>query len=303
MSSATLLGIDWGSTHRRAYWLDAQGRLISQQHDDQGLLAAQGRFAALLTSLVDSGPPLDRDAQVLMSGAVGSAQGWVEVPYLDAPRRLADWARNAQRIDAPLPQPVSIVPGCRWRDAHGTPDVMRGEEMQLLGAVQLAAAPGQTRWFCLPGTHGKWVRVEDDRITALHSYLTGELFALLTQHGMLAPLTQDQRFDEQAFHRGVQAAGESVLSNALFRCRAQVVAGDMPAQQARSFLSGVLIGAEWHDMTRRFAVASPQIGLVAAPALAQLHRLAAQAFGAQPQTIDPDHAYLAALRVFAAART
>lgn len=298
MSSATLLGVDWGSTHRRAYWLDAQGTLLAKRHDDQGLLASQGRFAESLRSLAASGPPLASDARVLLSGAVGSAQGWVEVPYLDAPRTLADWARSAQRIDAGLPQPVYIVPGCRWRDAHGTPDVMRGEETQLIGAVRLGAAHTESRWYSLPGTHGKWVLVDAGRITALHSYLTGELFALLTEHGMLAPLTREQIFDDGAFCGGVAAAGESVLSHALFRCRAQVVSGDMPARQARSFLSGLLIGAEWHDMKLRWAGDLPQVWLVAASPLAQLHARAAQLFGIPLHCIDPDQAYVAALQAF-----
>ena len=276
-----LVGIDWGTTHRRAEWLGEGGELLAQAHDGLGVLAAQGRFAESLAELLRQGPPAD-DAAIVMAGAIGSASGWQEVPYLDATVPLVELGRRLVPLEgAPG---CFIVPGVRWRDGQGDVDVMRGEETQLLGALRLLGAQADG-WYLLPGTHSKWVRLQGGVVTALRSYLSGELFALLGAGGTLAPLMQGDGFDDEAFDRAVDGLGDEALSHALFGARARVVTGAMPAASARAFVSGLLIGAEWRDALRPPRVAAP-LRIVGEPSLARLHERCARRFGVATQVLD-----------------
>ena len=317
-----LLGIDWGTSNRRAWWLSPRGDVLAEHSDDQGLLAMQGRFAESLQALLPAGPPWREGGTVLMSGMVGAASGWQEVPYIDAALPLTELARHLQPVAAAGPRSF-IVPGLCFSGADGTVDVMRGEETQLLGALALGHGDG---WYVLPGTHSKWVRLADSRVVDLATYMTGELFALLTQHGTLSSVTrhavaqagqatrsntqpnappnappntqqntqQNTQESPQAFARGVTAAARSGLSNALFGCRAQVVAGRMPAGEAREYLSGLLIGAEWHDVVRRAGQAPHRITLIGSAQLAARYAGVAEAAGCHITTLDARSVQLAA---------
>ncbi|MDH5540408.1 MAG: 2-dehydro-3-deoxygalactonokinase [Rhizobacter sp.] len=295
-----LLGIDWGTSNRRAWWLGRDGAVLAEHSDAQGLLASQGRFEAAFDALLKAGPALPPATPVLMSGMVGAASGWVEAPYLAASEPLTQLARRLCAVPAAGPR-CFIVPGICFTGADGRVDVMRGEETQLLGALALGHGDG---WYLLPGTHSKWVQLLEGRVADLATYMTGELFALLTSHGTLASVAgpRDTNDDEQpqAFARGVAAAARSGLSNALFGCRAQVVAGRMPAGEARSHLSGLLIGAEWHDVVRRAGRAPQQVTVIGAAALAARHALVAEALGCRITTLDSRSVQLAALQALRA---
>ena len=132
----TLLGIDWGTSNRRAWWLSDGADVLAEHHDDQGLLAAQGRFPQALNALLKAGPPLADGGTILMAGMVGAASGWQEAPYMDAALPLAQLAEHLQAVAAAGPR-CFIVPGVCFSAPDGTVDVMRGEETQLLGALAL----------------------------------------------------------------------------------------------------------------------------------------------------------------------
>src|SRR5256885_2988222 len=151
---AAIVGIDWGTTNRRMWALDAAARPVREAEDAAGMLASRGRFAdALAEALVHIGP-LASGARVLLSGMVGSAQGWHEVPYVDSSVPLETLREHLFVVpDAPGSIDCRIVPGLRWRGDDGTVDVMRGEETQLLGLVALGHRDGR---FMHPGTHSKW---------------------------------------------------------------------------------------------------------------------------------------------------
>ncbi len=307
-----LLGIDWGTSNRRAWWLNARGDVLAEHSDEQGLLATQGRFAESLQALLQAGPLWPEGGTVLMSGMVGAASGWQEVPYMDAALPLTELARHLQPVAAAGPRSF-IVPGLCFSGPDGTVDVMRGEETQLLGAMALGHGDG---WYVLPGTHSKWVLLEGSRVVDLATYMTGELFALLTQHGTLSSVTRhavaqagqsartntQQKTQEspQAFARGVAAAARSGLSNALFGCRAQVVTGRMPAGEAREYLSGVLIGAEWHDVVRRAGQAPHRIALIGSAQLAARYARVAESAGCHITTLDARSVQLAAFAALSA---
>ncbi len=289
------VAIDWGTTHRRAYALNAAGRCLSEHADADGALACKGRFPeALATGLQAMGIAPQR---VLMSGMVGSALGWQEVPYVNGDVPLTDLAQHLSEVPAPPNSPRQwIVPGYCVRDAFGQPDVMRGEETQLLGAVTLGHADG---WFVLPGTHSKWVQLQRGQVRQLRTYMTGELFNLLGQHGTLAAAigTNAQDWDATAFSDGVKAAANGALSHALFGTRARVVTGDMPGSQTKAYLSGLLIGTELHDVLRSDEASSHPVSfkLIGSPDLATHYEAAGALLGLRFDVLDARAAFVAAM--------
>ncbi|MBP6901408.1 MAG: 2-dehydro-3-deoxygalactonokinase [Burkholderiaceae bacterium] len=296
------VGIDWGTTHRRA-WYFIDGRLQARHADDLGLLRAAPDFAGALQTLLQALGAPER-SRVVMAGMVGSASGWQEVPYLPAGRPLADWARALQPLQG-APH-CAIVPGCIWHGGQGDVDVMRGEETQLLGAWAL---DGRDGWAVLPGTHSKWVQVQDGAVRRLHTHLSGELHALLSAQGTLAPLladgvaAADPLQHAEAFAAGVAAAGRAALGRALFGLRARVVSGALPRQQAGAYLSGVLLGAEWREALELGLAAGSQapLRLIGSPALVRLHAAVAAQHGVAVQALDIEAVQCAAWQALGAA--
>ncbi len=282
----TLLGIDWGSSNRRAYLIERDGRLLRQHADGQGLLAVGGQFAASLEQL-RAGMGVDPSVPVVMSGMVGSAGGWQEVPYLDIAEPLG---HLPARLVAVRGHPhCHIVPG--YRSSTPSVDVMRGEETQLLGAVTLGVRDG---WVVLPGTHSKWVLLRDGRIERLSTFMTGELFAMLGNSGTLATIMESGHESPAAFSAGLaEARRGDPLTHSLFGVRARVVTQAMPAADARSFVSGLLIGSEFVAAQGRDTV-----HLIASHALSARYAQAANSFGLQAKVLDPDQVYLSALEQF-----
>lgn len=287
-NASTLLGVDWGTSNRRAYLIERGGRVLAQHNDDQGLLAVGGKFEASLASLrqalnIGTGVP------AVLSGMVGSAAGWQEVPYLDASVPLARLPANLVPVNGH--PDCRIVPGYVAR-GHGV-DVMRGEETQLLGALALGLGDG---WVVLPGTHSKWVRLQDGKVAQLATYMTGELFAMLAAGGTLSALMAQGGIDNAAFSAGLdQAQLGKPLSHTLFGVRARVVTGTMKADQASSWVSGLLIGTEF--CTAREQLDS-SISIIASASLSARYASAAAHFGMRARVLDPDQVYLAALGRF-----
>lgn len=293
--SAPLLGVDWGTTNRRAYLIDPDGGIARLHADDQGILAVKGGFEASLQSLLDTLGL--RSADVLMSGMVGSRNGWCEVPYLSTDRPLQDLGAAMMRIDTSLPGvSVRIAPGYQSTDDAGMPDVMRGEETQIFGALVSGAPEG---WFVHPGTHCKWIHVQRGRVTHLLTFMTGELYALMSERGTLAALMQHNEQDApEAFRQGLDAAGSGPFTHRAFSCRALVVTDRMPASHAASWLSGLLIGSELVEIRRRRQVEGV-VQVVGSPELAARYASALQHFGLQARCWQPDDIYAAAIRAMA----
>jgi 2-dehydro-3-deoxygalactonokinase len=294
-SAIAVVGVDWGTTHRRAYGLNLSGQCVAEYADDDGALACKGRFPQALQALLHS-----LQAQphaVILSGMVGSALGWQVVPYVDGAVALPELSQHLMPVETPGPTPsVAIVPGYCVRNAAGVPDVMRGEETQLLGAHCLGHSDG---WFVLPGTHSKWVQLQHGRVVQLRTYMTGELFDLLGRHGTLAAAagSAEAAWDGAAFAQGVQVAqAGGALSHHLFGCRARVVSGDMQPADSRAYLSGLLIGTELHDVLKDepgFA-SHAAFQLIGSPALARLYQSAAAILGLQFKVLDARAAFIAA---------
>lgn len=239
-----LIGLDWGTSSLRAMRFGEDGRVCEERHRPWGIRhLPQGGFATALIGICDDWPALP----LLAAGMVGSRQGWCEAPYVDAPADAAALAAACIRIDTDDGRTLAVVPGVR--DASG-PDLMRGEETQIVGALALRPELGARSDWLLPGTHSKWVQVRDGRIAHLHTAMTGELFAVLRTHSILgAGLDADAApgRDDAAFDAGVQAARESGAAGAfarLFSVRAQMLEGHLPAASVPDYLSGLLIGED-----------------------------------------------------------
>ncbi|HYD80132.1 MAG TPA: 2-dehydro-3-deoxygalactonokinase [Paucimonas sp.] len=297
----TVLGIDWGTTNRRVYLLDADGRLERRIEDGEGILKVGPDGCA--ASLLDLLQALELgEADVIMSGMVGSRNGWRQVPYLDKEQPLLRLSEALVEIEAPRAGVrCRIVPGYCAVDACGTPDVMRGEETQILGTLASGAGGG---WFLLPGTHSKWVFVEDGRVREIITFMTGELFSLLSTQGTLAALVREKEHVPEAFDAGLKVAQRSGFTHAAFGCRALVVTDTMPEAQASSYLSGLLIGAEFAGV-RQKAGADPRgpVHIVGSPQLTARYVEALQFFDIQSRVWQPDEVYVAALRRLAAIQT
>lgn len=291
------VAIDWGTTNRRGYLLDDQGRCVREAADAQGMLAARGRFPEALRAMCVAldAPP---DSSVLLSGMVGAAQGWVHAPYLSTDIALDRLGDHLTTVDVSDGAAVHLVPGMRFTDGVRI-DVMRGEETQLFGAVAGGVRSG---WFVLPGTHSKWVQVVDGRIAEFWTFMTGEMYELVLAHGTLASLGQAREFTDDAFEAGVAASNVEPVMQALFGCRAQVVGGALRAARVAARVSGVLIGAEFTAMAAR--VRKPPQGseegshgvlhVIGSPALSTYYARAARWHGLACDHLDAREVYLKA---------
>jgi 2-dehydro-3-deoxygalactonokinase len=233
----------------------------------------------------------------VICGMAGSTLGWVEVPYSDCPADAASLAAGLYWIAGQDP-PVAIVPGLRGPGVDGGPDVMRGEETQVIGWLAQDPRRQEGRHvLCHPGTHAKWVLVEDGRVARFVTAMTGELFAVLTRHSVLR--CEEGPEDSHAFAQGLETAGDgSALAARLFTARARVVGGGgLKPEAVRSFLSGVLIGSEVASTPALLGAGSPSpIALIGDAKLCDAYATAMTYCGLPSQVFDGEAAVLAGLK-------
>jgi 2-dehydro-3-deoxygalactonokinase len=241
-----LIALDWGTTTLRAYLLGDQGAVLERRAEALGILRVPERdFGAVFRTITSEWRARYPALPAIASGMIGSIQGWVEAPYASLPADVDSVARALTTVpDAGL----RIVPGLAQRG--GAPDVMRGEETQLFGAMAESQAPLSGGGIAvLPGTHSKWARISHGRVEGFTTYMTGELFAVLSRHsilGRLASAGSETVEPDAAFLRGVRHARDVTggLASLVFSARSAVLVGDLPAGDSLEYLSGVLIGDE-----------------------------------------------------------
>lgn len=278
------IAVDWGTTNRRAYRTDQRSSCVSVWEDDCGVLAvAPGGFPA---AVEDIRAHLG-DLPLLLAGMVGSTRGWIEAPYVQCPAHLGDLARKLCWVDSGR---VAIVPGLSI-SGDGQADVMRGEEVQVFGALAADLIP-PTCIVCHPGTHNKWVTVQDGMITAFRTVMTGEIFNLLREGGILAEMLTAEVTRGDAFGAGVRRGlAAPVLTAELFSIRARVLLGEMPQESAASFTSGLLVGL---DLSVGLALAAgSDIFIMGRPELTGLYAEGAAEAGQTVREIDGATAFLA----------
>lgn len=288
-----MIAVDWGSTHVRAYLLDAGGAIRERKFAAAGaMLIDSGQFAAALEELIR--PWIERgEGPILMSGMVGSREGWMEVPYVSCPASLEDVAHGVARVQWGDGRCAFIVPGVSCVGASGVPDVMRGEETQALGTIP--ALPSGPVSLCLPGTHSKHLNLHDGVLQGFMTYMTGELYSVMRRHSILGRSMDMARcdIDPTAFRAGVErACGPGELSHHLFGVRTRVLSGEVKFGDADSYLSGILIG---HEI--RAAQPDHPIFIIGSGSLGRLYMQAFEQRGIHASLVDSDVAATGLYRI------
>ncbi len=297
MQRAPFIAGDWGTTHLRLALCDAEGVAL-ESRSGPGAAESAGQFAAIFGSLTADWDSQHGNLPAVLCGMVGSSLGWVQAPYLPCPARPEQIAAACTAIeDTPR---IHVVPGLSCRNRFGAPDVLRGEETQLLGALtlveELRTGP---QLACLPGTHTKWVVLQDGQVHDFFTAPTGELFAVLRDHSVLVRHSRET-FETEAFQKGlasVAAQPTTQILHRLFECRSRPLSSEWPATSASAYLSGLLIGSDVHGALRVLssAFAPRNVVLVGAPQLTQLYASACAAIGLDTRQLDGATASLAGL--------
>jgi len=303
-----VIAVDWGTSSFRAYALGPDGATQDHRASESGILrVAGGDFATAFRQQIGDWLDERPDALVVMSGMIGSRQGWMEVPYCPCPCDLSMLAAGLKRLDWPDSAhwpgvEVWVVPGLSAETAPGLPDVMRGEEMQIFGALPdlSAEGSGERAVVCLPGTHSKWASVAGGAVTGFATYMTGEVYDVLQGHSILGRLmTAEPAAADAWFEQGVALGAEGALLRVLFSARSRVLSGTLPESAVRSYLSGLLIGHEVSAALCDLEYPPAQIALLGAPALEALYEVALRNLGCDVKRLDAE---VAAQGLFQVAR-
>jgi 2-dehydro-3-deoxygalactonokinase len=279
--SAPFLAVDWGTTNRRVFLIE-DGQVTRTERDDQGVTAVTDFAGSVADIRARFG-----DLPMVLAGMVGSNIGWRIAPYVSAPAGIEELVANLLRID----DRTAIVPGVSTL-AGGRPDVMRGEEVQLLGAVAAGLVPADAL-LAQPGTHCKWVEMRDGRIADFTTAMTGELFALLRNHGLLAAQLGGDVSVNTAFLDGVAEAKRRDLAASLFGIRAAKLLGVRDDADAASYASGLMIGS---DVVARLSGGThAHVHLLSGLELGELYVAAIEANGAAATLIDSHAAFVAGI--------
>ena len=278
------IAADWGTTNRRAYRIGASGEPEAEFEDDKGILSVPaGGFGAAVAEIRQR----LGDWPLLLAGMVGSNRGWIEAPYVASPAGIEDIAAH---LVWPEEKRTAIVPGVSLLDGEDA-DVMRGEEVQVLGALATGEV-GRDALVCHPGTHNKWVRVARGQIQRFTTVMTGELFNLLKQHSILSGMIGGKVEPGVAFERGVLRGLEGTIVTAeLFKVRARVLLGQSPEAEAPSFASGLLIGADLRAGLE--GTSDEEVIVMGRPELTALYAEALRIAGRRSREMDGERAFIA----------
>jgi len=275
------LAVDWGTTNRRTFLIE-DGRIAHTERDDLGVTSTPDFAAEVAAIRRRLG-----DLPMLLAGMAGSNIGWRMAPYIPVPAGISDVAKAVLAID----DRTMIVPGLSVM-ADGRPDVMRGEEVQLLGAAIAGLVPDGAL-LVQPGTHSKWAEVKGERVTGFVTAMTGELFALLRAHGLLAAQLGGEVKLGDAFRAGLEEGRRRDLTATLFGIRAAKMLGLRDDADAASYASGVLIGND--VAVRLHQSAYDTVHILADPALGSLYGAAIEAQGRAARVVDSQLAFVAGI--------
>lgn len=282
--SEGFIAVDWGTTNRRAWRIGADGRQGEEFEDPKGILSVPpGGFPAAVAEIRERLGNLP----MLMGGMVGSNRGWIEAPYVPCPASAGELAAHIIWAE---PERTAIVPGLSFLNDRRA-DVMRGEEVQMFGALAAGLVAADTL-VCHPGTHNKWVTIESGRVTRFRTVMTGEMFSLLKGHSILSDLLQAPVEAGEAFEEGVQhGLSDEDLTAELFSVRARVLLDRAAREDAAAYTSGLLIGTDLRTGLRH--ASEGEIVVMGRPELTALYSAALKAAGWATTQVDGEEAFLA----------
>lgn len=283
------VGVDWGSSRLRAYRI-AEDTVLGRRESDEGILSIEdGNFAPVLDRLLDGWP----ETRVLLSGMITSRSGWRETGYADCPAGL-DGIVAGQIHETVGGRDLHFLPGVAQGADGRAADVMRGEEVQILGLPDDRAP----RLVVLPGTHSKWASVEAGTITGFRTFMTGEIFDLVRNHSLAGRVAEGSADDPAAFARGVAQGAEGGTPIAdLFSVRPAVLRGTLPPAAVDAFLSGLLIGNEIREAGAILGTGGGAATILGTPALARRYAAALDLLGRPSRLAPTDAAPVAFARI------
>ncbi|OWV64796.1 2-dehydro-3-deoxygalactonokinase [Rhizobium sp. R339] len=289
MTNPAYVSVDWGTSSFRLWLIGRDGSILAERRSGEGMTsAAKTGFSTVLSGHL-AAVEAPASLPVIVCGMAGAKQGWFEAGYIDVPASLASILTGAVSVPGES-RDIRILPGLAQRDA-ARPDVMRGEETQLLGALGRASVGAQA--VCMPGTHSKWVHVNDGKVTGFSTFMTGELFDAISKHTILSHAVsgaEEQPADAAAFEAAVSTAfaQPALASNMLFAARSGQLLHGISAAAAQARLSGTLIGLEIAGALQDAANSS--ITLVASGRLQALYEQAFRTLSLDFTAIDADAA-------------
>ena len=276
-----LIGLDWGISSFRAYLMDDSFKVMDTIASQSGIMHVGERtFEEVLLQSIGSWLNRHPDVPILACGMISSAQGWIEAPYVSCPAGPAELVAHLCSVMTKTGKKIWFVPGVMRRAEDRTPDVMRGEETQIFGAV--GNRSGRCS-FILPGTHSKWALVENGLLVWFATFMTGELFSILCRYSILGRLMEDGPHDDDAFLMGLESSaggkkGQLGLMNKLFSVRSRGLFEEIPRAGLKSYLSGMLIGSEVAEAIQHLKDKS-QMQLIGEPGLLRRYEKALDFFG------------------------
>jgi len=293
VSEPVLIGVDWGTSSLRAFLIDAQGTILDNLETPDGIMRINNNdFEGVLVQLLG---PWPKTIPILASGMITSRNGWLETPYLTLPVGPAELASSLVPLHTASGLQLHFVTGVT-SNHNGAPDVIRGEETQIAGAVESGL---RDSLFVMPGTHSKWITMQNGRIEDFATYMSGEVFAALRNHTILGALMKDSDFSEKGFTQGVAAGFDSgpQLLHSLFKVRTLPLFELIDEEDVADYLSGILIGAEINGATDHTTTKEPLV-IVGGDDLAKRYAIALEVLGLKSQRTTED---IAALGHFAIA--
>jgi 2-dehydro-3-deoxygalactonokinase len=300
-SQSLRIVLDWGTTSFRALLVDAEGHVIARTESEEGIQSVpNGDFAGVLQRALVPWRQAHGPLPIYAAGMIGSRNGWVEMPYVSVPADAAALAAQVRRLALPDGGTISFVPGLNDPTAYPYPDVMRGEETQLVGF-----GLGEDRTVVLPGTHAKWARIEGGAIRRFQTFVTGEIFGTLAKHSFLAKVARKPETpDWAAFARGVAVVCDGpppgALLSHLFAVRTGWLAGRVDPTEMTDMLSGIVVASEFQEARALGWFAEGEaVAVVGDDDLVEVYRRTGEAFGLRITVGDEDCAVRGCLAIAA----
>ncbi|MDO6693894.1 2-dehydro-3-deoxygalactonokinase [Aliiglaciecola sp. 3_MG-2023] len=301
-NTSNYLIVDWGTSNLRIFLMSHDDQLIKKTESAMGLLRVENAdFAAALEKILSPWLLNFKKLPVFMAGMVGSVNGWHSVDYVETYVNVAKLSQRSFHFELPWLAPATIISGVLHVDkSKKTKDVMRGEEVQVFGLVEKYYSDifvkelnnntyASNLNIILPGTHSKHVKVVNKTITELSSFMTGELFSVISQHTILGKDLPPQQFNTDAFDLGVREGQTTQLTQMLFQTRTHKLFNSIGATYIKSYLSGLLIGNELQLVKKQHTF------LIGSPNLCSKYQLACEALAIPVTIVDGDDCFLAGM--------
>ncbi len=290
---ASMIGLDWGTSTLRAFLIGADGTVLERRAAEAGILAvADGAFEGVFRDHVGDWLKIDPQTPVLASGMITSRQGWLETPYRSCPAGRDELADAIVRHELKDGTAIHFITGLAvGAQGQAIPDVMRGEETQIVGAF----SESETAIAVMPGSHSKWVRIEAGKVADFTTFMTGEVYAALIRHTILGRVVTGARDDQKAFAEGLELGlDESPLRGGLlgrlFSARTLVLFDRLEGDVVPSYVSGLVLGTEIREAQRAFEVGVEAITVIGGDSLAKRYVEALRIAGIEARVAEPDRA-------------